>query len=182
MIDNTTIARPYAKAAFEAARDSNTVDAWSRFFKVLSDLLDHKEVRALLKSPVVTPKQAAETLDGLLSDVLGSDFSNEERNFMALIAENDRFFAVDEMRKQFEERKDRYQGVAEAIIETAMPIEESMLARLVKSLESHFGCQVRTKVVELPELIGGVRIKVGDEVIDASVRGDLNRMANALTQ
>jgi len=182
MIETTTIARPYAKAAFEAARDSDSIESWSQFFGVLTEMLAQPTVRQLFDSPQLTRKQAADVLTDVLNDTLGDTFLPAQRQFLSLIAENDRFSALDDIQRQFEAQKDQYQGVAEALIATALPMDDAALAPLVRTLEARFGCKIRTRVTVEPDLIGGVKIAVGDEVIDASVRGELDRMAVALTQ
>lgn len=176
MAENATLARPYAEAAFRIAREANQLDAWLAALTRMSAVVADPAMRALLDNPRV----GTSTTTDLLLEIAGKDFSTEQKNFVRLLAESDRLAVLPEISALFVDLKNDVQGVREAEIVSAFPIDDAALANLVEGLERRFNSKIRTSVVVNPDLIGGVRIAVGDQVIDASVRGKLAQMATAL--
>ena len=128
-----------------------------------------------ITNPRLLPAQVAQ----LFLDVVGS-VSAEQQNFVRLLVDNERLQVLPEIRELYVELKNGQEGVQEADIASAFPLDDATLKNLVADLESRFKCRIQAKVSLDPELIGGVRIAVGDQVIDASVRGKLASMATAL--
>lgn len=182
MIETITIARPYAKAAFNAAKDKDSMESWTLFFETLSAIAANSDMKALLVNPQMTDDRQLSFMDGLLSDALKKGYTEEMRNFITLLADNDRFSVISDICDQFMAYRDVYLGIKDVQITSALPMDDKQLATLTKALEKHFDCKIRAKVIVDTELIGGVRIAVGDQVIDASVREKLNNMAAVLTQ
>lgn len=176
MAENITLARPYAEAAFRIARDAKQLDAWAKALARLAHVAGADEVRAVIDNPKVSVDASAT----LLLDVAGEGFSQDQKNFVTVLAESDRLSVLNEVSELFVELKNGVEGVKEAQIESAFPLEGAPLSSLVADLERRFQCKINAAVKVDPELIGGVRIAVGDEVIDASVRGKLAAMATAL--
>jgi F-type H+-transporting ATPase subunit delta len=176
MAENVTLARPYAEAAFRIAREANQLDGWSDALARLAAVSGDGEMLALISNP----KVVTEAVTKLLLDVAGDGFSADQNNFLLLLAENDRISVLPEIRDLYSELKNGVEGVKDAQIESAYPIEAAPLGNLVADLERRFQCKIQATVKIDPELIGGVRIAVGDQVIDASVRGKLAQMAIAL--
>lgn len=176
MAENVTLARPYAEAAFRIAREANQLDAWLAALQRMSAVVNNADMRTLLDNPLISASVAT----NLLLDVAGKDLSTEQQNFARLLAESERLPVLPEICELFAELKNNTEGIKEAEITSAFPIDASALANLVADLERKFQGKVRASVVVDPELIGGVRIAVGDQVIDASVRGKLAQMATAL--
>jgi F-type H+-transporting ATPase subunit delta len=104
------------------------------------------------------------------------------RNLLILLVENNRLDVLPAIRELFEQLKADYENEVEAQIETAFPLSDAQLGVLVSRLEAHTKRKVKASVTVAPELIGGVRVQVGDELWDASVRGQLDPMATALSQ
>ena len=182
MIETITIARPYAKAAFEAAKAKDSMESWTNFFELMSVIAENADMRALLINPQMNNEAILSFMNGVVAEVLKDGCTEEVRNFLVLLADNGRFNIVSDICKQFLVYRDDYLGIKNAQIVSALTLNEAQVNALAKALEKHYACQIRAKVAVDPTLIGGVRIAVGDQVIDASVRGQLDRMAAALTQ
>lgn len=126
------------------------------------------------------PKLSTDQVYTLIVGVTGDALSADQQNFVRVLVENERLQVLPEIRDLFVELKNEHEGVREAQIASAFPLDESTLSALVADLEEKFKAKLDISVSIDPELIGGVRISVGDEVIDASVRGKLASMAAAL--
>ena len=176
MAENVTLARPYAEAAFRIAQEANQLDAWSNALGHLAAVAADAEMQALVDNPNVTTAAVTK----FLLDVAGQGFSPDQKNFLQVLAENDRIAVLPEIRDLYNALKQGVEGVKEALIESAYPLDKAPLGSLVADLERRFKCRIQATVKIDPELIGGVRIAVGDQVIDASVRGKLAQMAIAL--
>ena len=176
MAELSTIARPYAEAAFALARDRNELPVWSGMLRLLTQIVGDARVAGALDHPKLT----AGDKESLLLSIAGDKLTREGRNFVRVLVEADRVGVLPQIRAHFEARKDEAEGVAKATIESAQPLSEAQLAGLTASLEKHFGRTIEATVSVNPELIGGARIVVGDKVIDGSVRSKLAAMARDL--
>ena len=176
MAEALTIARPYAEAVFRLAKVGNTLPAWSGMLKFTAVVADDKRIRVLLGNPEVSTKRLGE----LLLDICGDKLSNEGRNFMLLLVESKRVEVLPEVSELFEQLKTQHEGVLEAKVASAFAMTDVQLKDLVAGLESKFKRKIEAKVNINPELIGGVKVEIGDEVFDASVRGKLEAMSVAL--
>jgi len=177
MAERTTIARPYADAAFEVARDKNDLAGFGRELALAQAIAADPRMAEALASPNLDAAAKA----SLFLSIAGERFGSEMRNFVRILVEGDRVGVLPEIRALYEARKDEAEGVAKATIETAMPIPPAQLAELTAALERRFGRKIEVTVADNPALVGGARITVGDTVIDGSVRGKLAAMAQALS-
>ena len=179
MAENVTLARPYAEAAFKLARDiktaGNDLGAWKDVLDRMALVAADPEMQRLIANPKLLSAQLAQ----LFLDVTGK-VSDEQKNFVRVLVENERLVLLPEVRDLFVALKNEFEGVKEAHIPSAFPLDEAALKKLIAELEPRFSCKLNAKVYVDAELIGGVKIAVGDEVIDASVRGKLAAMATAL--
>jgi F-type H+-transporting ATPase subunit delta len=187
MAENVTLARPYAEAAFQLARSENlpsALAAWSDVLSRLSAVAARPEMEECIGNPRLSPVQLAQLcLDVATSDAKSGarlGLSVDQQNFVRVLADNDRLIVLPEISEIFNQLKHGHEGVKDAEITSAFTLDEATLKTLVADLERKFGCKVQATVKVDAELIGGVRIAVGDEVIDASVRGKLAAMATAL--
>jgi F-type H+-transporting ATPase subunit delta len=177
MAEPLTIARPYAEAVFKLARDKNDLAGWSRTLQILEVLVTNEQMRAAIGDPNLSAQQ----LESLILGVAGEAVEGAGRNFVQVLITNDRLTLMPEIRALFEDLRRQHEGILEARIISALPIDARQQAELVGRLEASHGRKVSAEVEVDPKLIGGVRIVIGDKVIDATVRGKLDAMAAALT-
>jgi F-type H+-transporting ATPase subunit delta len=177
MAENLTIARPYAEAVFAQADGSRALDRWSRALAVMAAVAADPDMRKAIGNPNLTGDQVY----GLFAGACG-DLSVEAQNFVRVLIENGRLALLPEIREIYEELKNVREGVVDAVIRSAYPLDSGQVAALVADLERRFKRKVEPRVEVDAGLIGGVRVQVGDEVIDGSVRGRLAAMAAALTK
>jgi F-type H+-transporting ATPase subunit delta len=182
MAELATIARPYADALFDAATASPSVSgsdakAWGAQLEALASVAADPLLRQYADDPKVTPQQVFDMTTG----VAGVTLADGVANFLKLVIENGRLAAMPEIATQFHEMVNAGTGVSDAHIHSAFPLDSQQLADVVAKLEKRFGRRLSATVQIDPELIGGIRVTVGDEVLDASVRGQLDRMKVALT-
>ncbi len=177
MAELVTIARPYAEAAFRLAREQNTLPAWSDALAMIEAVVADPQVAALIDAPQV----GATRIEALIIGAIGQHLSGEARNFVQVLAQNHRLGVAAQIRASFEELRREHEGVMEATVVSALPVDDAQLKSLVSALEKKYGRKITAKVELDPQLIGGLKIMVGDKVIDATVRGKLDAMAAALT-
>jgi len=175
MAENVTIARPYAEAVFALADAAGALGSWSRTLGVMATVAANPELRAAAANPSLS----ADRVYGLFAGVCG-DLATEAQNLAHVLIENGRLALLPEIREIFEELKNEREGVVQAVITSAHPLERGQLSALVAELERRFKRKIDPQVQVDAELIGGARLQVGDEVIDGSVRGKLAAMALAL--
>jgi F-type H+-transporting ATPase subunit delta len=176
MAELTTIARPYAEAAFRIAREQNALPAWSAMLRTVGAVVADPKVAAALDNPKLT----AAAKESLLLSVCGDELNADGRSFVRVLIEADRITVLPAIQGLFEALKYSADGVAKALIETAFPLEGRDLAELEAALARRFGRKIEASVVVKPELIGGARITVGDNVIDGTVQEQLRAMATQL--
>lgn len=178
MAEIATIARPYAEALFRASSDLGadykSVLAW---VEELAMIVVDPQLRQLADSPSITGVQLEEVITGAMRSAVTSSV----KNFLQVVIENGRLQAIPEVAVQLRALIDRAQGAAQARVYSAFPLSEADLARLSPILEERFGSKLNLSVEVDPSLIGGVRVVVGDEVLDASVKASLEQMKAALT-
>ena len=175
MAELATIARPYAEALFKAA--ASDLDGAAGWLDSLAAIAGNPQLLQFAEDPKVTAAQVFDVVAG----VAGSSLPAQAQNFLRTVIDNDRVPALPEIARQFRELVNAQRGVADATVESAFPIEAAQLADLQGVLEKRFGRQLRLQVQLRPELIGGVRVVVGDEVLDTSVKARLEQMRVALT-
>jgi len=174
MAEVATIARPYAEALFSLADGSGSLSQWSETLAKLAEAAGSAELQALIGDPKLSNRQL---IDLLLSPVGQTDAA---KAFVTMLVENKRVAALPSVQQIFEGLKDEREGTIETRIDSAFPLDDGQLTGLVADLEKRFKRKIRPEVHVDPELIGGVRVQVGDEVIDGTVRGRLAAMAVAL--
>lgn len=176
MAELTTIARPYAEAAFRLAQEQKAYPAWSQMLSLVSQVATDPQMSAALDNPQLT----APDKEALLLKVCGDRLDGQGRNFLRVLVEADRLAVLPQISALFDSLKDAAEGVAKAQIDTAFPLSDAELADIRTGLERHFGKKIEATVSVVPELIGGARITVGDTVIDGSVQAKLQAMAARL--
>ena len=175
MAELATIARPYAEALFKAsASDLNGAQAW---LDQLAAVAGQPELLQVAANPKVTPAQVFDLIAGLVPQGL----PEAGRNFLRVLIDNDRLAALPEAAAQFRALKNAATGSSDAVVYSAFPIEDAALANVSAALEKRFGRKLQVTVRQEPELIGGIRVVVGDEVLDTSVKARLEQMKVALS-
>ena len=175
MAELATIARPYAQALFDAS--AGKLDETAQWVGQLAAVAGNAELLQVADSPKVQGSQLFELIAGLLPAAL----PEAGKNFLRLVLDNGRLAALPEIASQFESLKNAATGAADAVIYSAFPMEGAELADLMALLEKRFGTKLQPTVVVDQELIGGVRVVVGDEVLDTSVKARIEQMKQALT-
>lgn len=176
MAELATIARPYAEALYKVARKGN-VGAWAGQIDALSQVAREPAVRQFADNPKVQVQDVYDVVVAAAKVTLDGGVAN----FLRAVIDNGRLAALPEVAAQFHALANSESGTSDAVIHSAFPIEAAQLGELTATLEKRFGRKLATQVVVDPELIGGVRVVVGDEVLDTSVKARLDSMKVALT-
>jgi F-type H+-transporting ATPase subunit delta len=176
MAEPSTIARPYAEAAFRLADAQGKLAEWSAALANLAAVAADERVR----SAIGDPNFPAAKISGLFLAILGGRLAGEAENFVRVLAENGRLDVLAEIRTQYEALKNEREGVVVAEVYTAFELDPAQVADLVARLERKTGRKVDARVSLDKALIGGVKIVIGDKVIDGSARAQLGALENAL--
>ncbi|MBI2381836.1 MAG: F0F1 ATP synthase subunit delta [Gammaproteobacteria bacterium] len=176
MAELTTIARPYAKAAFEHALAGNALTQWSGMLQLAAVIAADSGVQALLGNPRISSSQLAE----LFHDVGGASFDEHGKNFLSLLADNNRLNAISEIVALFEVMKAEHEKSVDVRVTAAAELNADLKAKLAAKLEAKLARKVNLSYDINPSLLGGLIIRAGDMVIDGSVRGKLGELGDAL--
>ena len=176
MAELSTLARPYAKAAFSAAVDGGEIAAWSTALQTLAVISKADTVAQLIGNPSVSALDKAKTI----AEVAGDDCNEGASNLLAVLAENDRFALLTEISTQFELLRAEHEKSADVVVTSAFELSDAQQKTLIEKLGTKLSREVSLTVNVDSALIGGVIIKAGDLVIDGSVRGKLSKLAEAM--
>lgn len=176
MAELATIARPYAEAFFKVVGATDAAASASQLDAVAAVAAD-PQVRQLADSPKSTVAQVYE----VITAVVGMPLSPAVGNLLKAMIDNGRLAALPEVATQFHALANAQSGVSEAVVYSAFPIEGPQLQDVWATLEKRFGRKLNGRVELEPDLIGGIRVVVGDEVLDTSVKARLAHMKAALT-
>jgi F-type H+-transporting ATPase subunit delta len=176
MAEPSTVARPYAEAAFKLADAANSLAGWSEMLGALALVAQDPRVLRAVADPNLSDAQVA----GLFIAILSGRLDGEAENLVRVLAENKRIELLPEIRAQFEALKNEREGVVQAEVHSAFELTEAQVADLVQRLERKTGRKVRAQVRVDKELIGGVKVVLGDKVIDGSARAQLGALETAL--
>ena len=176
MAELTTIARPYAEAAFRIAREENALPVWSGMLRFLADVTADPQAAAALDNPKLTAADKA----ALLLSIGGERLDATGRSFVRVLVDAERIAVLPQIRTLFEALKNDADGVAKARIDSAFPLSDGETAELKAALEKRFGKKIEATVNVDPALVGGARITVGDTVIDGTIEAQLAAMATQL--
>jgi F-type H+-transporting ATPase subunit delta len=176
MAELLTLARPYAKAAFAYASEQGATDSWSSALNLLSAAVQDEAFSAFLTRPELTPAEQV----SLFAKVLGEDQTAAVSNFLTLLAENNRLALLPEISAEYEQLKSQNNNTVDVVIESAFPLTSVQEQLLAHALEKKFEAAVNVSVEVKPELIAGVVIRAGDQVIDDSALNKLEKMRTRL--
>lgn len=172
MANLSSIARPYALAAFEYARDKQQLSAWKAFLESASYAAREPSVKRLL----LNPDMSSAKLFDLFSEVLASQLDSEQKNFLLLLAQNKRLMALPEIAELFNVYYAYYEKISTVRVITAIDIKEDFRLKLIQALTKRIQREVKLHCDVDPSIIGGAIIHIGDRVIDGSIRGKLTRL------
>jgi F-type H+-transporting ATPase subunit delta len=176
MAELTTLARPYAKAAFEYAIEAKQLAEWSDMLSLASQVVSDESMQQLLTSPHFTKEDQK---DAMLK-VLDGKFDAKGINFIQLLAQNGRLLALPEIEVLFNFLRSEFEKTIEAQITSATELNEQQITQLKEKLAAKLGRQVEVSVELNAELLGGLIIQAEDLVIDGSVRGQLTKLSDTL--
>jgi F-type H+-transporting ATPase subunit delta len=175
MAEIATIARPYAEALFKVSgADASSTSVW---LDELASMAANEQLRQFAESP----KTLSEQVFGLITGLLKSELPTSAQNFLRTVIDNGRINALPEIADQFRALKNAQLGSFDAVVYSAFDIDAASLADLSGTLEKRFGRKLNLIVELQPDLIGGIRVVVGDEVLDTSIKARLQQMKVALT-
>ena len=172
MAEIATIARPYAEALFKAGGSAAEAEQVNALAAVAAD--------AVLRQFADNPKVTAQQVFDIVGAVVKTPLAPRVASLLRTVLDNGRLAALPEIAAQFQALVNAKSGVSDAVIESAFPIDAAALPDVVTTLEKRFGRRLKATVAVKPDLIGGIRVVVGDEVLDTSVRARLEQMKTAL--
>lgn len=175
MSELTTVARPYAKAAFDFAVEKNALDNWNVMLAFAAEVANNDDMKAFLTGSA-TAEKAAE----IFNSVCGDQLDDSGKNFIKVLAENDRLLALPAVLELFTELRADHEKVIDVDVVSATELGEAQQQSLIASLEKRFERKVNLSCSVNPDVVGGLVIKAGDTVIDGSVRSKLDRLAETL--
>lgn len=175
MAENLTIARPYAKAAFDSAVEHNALDQWQNMLQALALACKDDGILLFLKnasSPSVASDSLLKLLDGILDEY--------GQNFVRVLGENARFEVLPEIYDEFLKLRKEHDKVLSVVLTSARPIGESEVSALKDKLSAKYGCSVSLSFQIDPSIVGGAILQIGDKVIDASVKTSIKNLSSTL--
>ena len=177
MAERATIARPYAKAAFEYAREANAFADWSLGLRQAAEIVADPRVAPLTKSPQWT----ATDLVSLITDVAGTNLNAGMQNFVRVLAENHRLLLLPEIAAHYEVLRSAVENTIDVEVVSAVPLDAAQADKLKQALSTRLKRLVRMQNSVDATLLGGAVVRAGDLVIDGSLKGRLARLATELT-
>ena len=181
MSETKTIARPYANACFEVAKTDGQTEAWLLFLEAAATVVQDDDMLNLVKSPGIDKEALTEIIFNIANKAAGVKSSTDRMNFLSLLSQNGRLETLPEIKQQFESMKQASEKVVEATITAASPISKESLDSIRSALESKLSQTVNLMTRTDESLIGGAKIQIGDNMIDASVRSQLDELGRILT-
>jgi len=170
------LSRRYAEAYFELARDAGQIPEWREGLAAAAAALSQPEVAMSLENPRLSPKQRTQLAMELLTGA-----PEQLRNLVRLLVDRRRVRLLPEVLAHYDVLADRESGVVRAEVTTAVPVDERLRAAIAKALSQRFGKEVQTQVHQDPAIVGGLVVRIGDRVIDDSVRTRLQQLQAALS-
>lgn len=176
MAEAATLARPYALAAFDIARENDRFDHWSRALEQLAQVTGTREIREFVSSPVHTTAAKATTLIELLED----DLTENTKRFVRVLAENQRLDLIPEIRVTFEELLAEERKTLAVEVTTAVELTPEEVKAFDDALTRKYQREINLTIKVDPDIVGGALIRAGDTVLDGTVRGKLQKLQTSL--
>ena len=172
----TTLARPYAKAAFELAQGAQVLAEWSDMLELASRIVSDESMARLLDSPHVSSAQTVE----ILKDAAGDAFDARFNGFLSVLADNDRLPLLPQVTELYAQLREEAENRLSVKVVSAIPLDEDQVGRMKAALAKRFECEIELKNEVEASVIGGAIVYAGDQVIDGSLRGRLNKLSTSL--
>lgn len=177
MAERATIARPYAKAAFEYARDAKRLPQWSKGLRTAAQIVADARIESLVKNPEISLKDVV----GLITGVAGEELDAGMRNFLSVLAENHRLLLLPEISAHYEAERAQIENTVDVEVISAVALDTAQQAKLERALEKRLKRRVRMHNSVDASLMGGAVVRAGDLVIDGSIKGRLEQLATVLS-
>lgn len=178
MLEKATIARPYAEAAFAQALEEGKLGDWSVMLNLLNVVVSDDSMRGVINNP----KLSGEQLHQFIVDICGDTLSKAGKNFVRVLINAERIGLAAEIFSLFEQKRAAAEGISEVDVVSAYPLDDAQLSTISESISKRIGKKVDINTEEDKDLIGGVIIRVGDSVVDASLRGRLKELNSVFAQ
>lgn len=176
MTESSNIARPYAQAVFELAKESGRFDDWSRYLALLSEIAENSDFAPLVSDPRINRDQVL----NVVLEIAGDGLDDQAKNFARILSHYRRLSALPLITSQYESLRAEDEGVIEAELEVPYELDEDQQARLADALQTRLGRKVRLSSQINENLIGGAVVRAGDWVIDGSIRAQLKKLSSSL--
>ena len=178
MLEKATIARPYAEAAFASALEDGKLSDWSAMLELLNVIVSDVNMRGVINNP----KLSSEQLHQFIVDICGDKLSKTGKNFVRILIDAERIGLAAEIYNIFEQKRDAAEGISEVDVISAYPLDDAQISAISESISKRIGKKVDVNTEKDIDLIGGVIIRAGDSVIDASLRGRLKELNSVFAQ
>ena len=171
-----TLARPYAKAAFELAQAGQALARWEDMLSLASDIVSDESIAGLLESPHVSSKQTV----GIIADAAGDAFDDRFRDFISVLAANGRLPLLAQITALYRQLREEAEKRLRVRVVSAVPLDDTQAGRMKEALARRFECEIELDNEIDAGVIGGAVVYAGDQVIDGSLRGRLQKLSNSL--
>ena len=178
MQENTTIARPYATAAFEQALEEGKLSDWSTMLQVLDLVISDKQMKFVLDNPRLDDEAVAE----FVIDICGNNLSDTGKNFVKVLAHAGRLVLAPKIYSLYEQKRSEAENIVEIEVISAYALDEEEKNKMADAMARRLGRKIEINTNTDESLIGGAIIRAGDSVIDASVKGSLKKLENQLAE
>jgi F-type H+-transporting ATPase subunit delta len=172
----TTLARPYAKAAFELAQAEQSLAGWDEMLSLASDIAAEQSMAALLESPHVSSTQAV----NIIVETASESFTGRFRDYLSVLADNGRLSLLPEVTVLYGQLREEAEKRMRVTVVSALPLDEDQAGRMREALARRFACEIELDSEIDRNIIGGAVIYAGDQVIDGSLRGRVQKLSNSL--
>lgn len=177
-VQNQLYARPYAEAAFQYAKQHDAVLSWNHFFTLFTQIFAEPALQNLLRNPSVSQIELVQTMAAAVADELNV----YQINFLLLLANNRRLIYLPAIAEQFNVLRDQDENILRVVVSSAFALDESIQVRLKQKLMDQFKKQIIMETKVSPELIGGLKIQIGDRVLDNSIQDRLSQLTQSLSR
>lgn len=179
MAEKSTIARPYAQAAFDIAQEKGDLKGWSEMLQLIAAVSSDVTMQNMIGNPTIEREKIVELIFAVCADS-SNDLNEAGKNFVKVLAENGRLNVMNEIAKRYEVHRAEAEKTVEAEVTSAFPLSETQIQQMTEALKKRLGREVNLVTQVDDSIVGGAIIRAGDMVIDGSVSGQLDKLATTL--